>query len=480
MGERGRRTSTSDRESRKAAPRGGDEPVVAAASFRDPRGFVFQRDGRLLRQVNAPHREDYDHLMRSGLYEALTDARLLVPHREVDVGEAATPEAYRVLEPELVTFISYPYEWSFGMLKDAGLATLRIQELALDFGMSLRDASAYNVQFQDGRPVLIDTLSFERLPEGRPWVAYRQFCQHFLGPLAVMSYRDVRLGQLLRAHIDGIPLDLVASLLPRRTWLRPGMLLHVHLHARSQRRRSGAAPASRTFTLNAFRGLLRSLGSAVGRLSWSRGRSTWVDYYREAESYSDTALEHKKDLVARFVDEAAPGVVWDLGGNIGVFSRIASERGIATVCFDVDPGCVEANYREVVARGEANLLPVLMDLTNPSSRIGWENRERMSLADRGPADLVLALALVHHLAIGNNVPLPRLAAYFAGLGDALVIEFVPKSDPMVQDLLATREDIFADYTVEGFERAFADRFEVIRREPVRDSERVLFLMRRLG
>jgi hypothetical protein len=469
VGQRARRT---------ASGRGGAEPVVATGSFRDPRGFVFRRDGRLLRQVNAAHRDDYDHLMSSGLYQALTEANLLVPHREAELAKAANSEAYRVLEPEQVAFISYPYEWPYGMLKDAALATLRIQEVSLDFGMSLRDASAYNIQFHRGSPVLIDTLSFERLREGRPWVAYRQFCQHFLGPLALMSYRDVRLGQLLRAQVDGLPLDLVATTLPGRTRLRPGLLLHIHLHARSQRRHAGAAPPERSFSLKAFRGLLHSLGSAVHRLSWDPGRSTWIAYYQEAESYSDRALEHKKELVSRFVEQIGPDQVWDLGGNVGVFSRIVSDRGVLTVCFDADPACVETNYRTVVARGETNLVPLLMDLTNPSPRIGWENRERMSLVDRGPADLVLALALVHHLAIGNNVPLPRLAAYVAELGRAVVIEFVPKSDPKVQELLAARDDIFPDYTVEGFERAFGEGFDVLGREPLRDSERIVYLMRR--
>jgi hypothetical protein len=471
VGKRARKTS--------AGGSSGAEAAFVAGSFRDPRGFVFQREGRLLRQVNAAHREDHDHLMGSGLYEALTEAGLLIPHREVDAALAVTPEAYRVLEPERVAFISYPYEWSFGMLRDAARATLSIQELALGFGMSLRDASAYNMQFHEGRPVLIDTLSFERLQEGRPWVAYRQFCQHFLGPLALMSHRDVRLGQLLRVHIDGIPLDLVASLLPRRTRLRPGLLLHVHLHARSQRRHAGATTPRGSFGPRAFLGLVQSLRSAVDGLRWDPERSAWVGYYQEAESYSAAALEHKKELVARLVEEVDPGNVWDLGGNVGVFSRLASDRGIFTVCFDVDPGCVEANYRQVAA-GEANLLPLVMDLTNPSSRIGWENRERMSLADRGPADLVLALALVHHLAIGNNVPLPRLGEYLAELGRALVVEFVPKSDAKVRDLLAVRDDIFEDYTAKGFERAFGERFEILRREPVHDSGRVLYLMRRTG
>jgi hypothetical protein len=416
--------------------------------------------------------------MASGLYEKLVAAGLLIPHEET--GDPVTDDAYRVIRPERVGFISYPYEWCFGQLKDAALATLRIQEIALDFGMSLRDASAYNVQFRGGRPVLVDTLSFERVREGVPWVAYRQFCQHFLAPLALMAYRDVRLGQLLRTNVDGIPLDLAASLLPRRARLRFSLFLHLFSHARSQRRHALDAAAPRTgrrFTLRAFRGLIDSLGTAVRRLEWTPGRSVWSAYYAEDLGYSDEAFEHKKELVRKFVEEVAPGTVWDLGGNVGVFARIPAAQGIPTVCFDVDPSCVEANYRQVVADGETNLFPQVLDLTNPSPAVGWANRERQSLVERGPADMALALALVHHLAIGNNVPLPMVAEFLSETCRWLLVEFVPKEDPRVGTLLATREDIFPHYNVEGFERAFARRFHIERREEIRESPRILYLMR---
>lgn len=183
-------------------------------SFRDPSGFVFWRDGVIYRQVNAIYKEDYDHLMSSGLYKALVDAGLLIPHEEVGAEPAVSDGAYKIIRPELVTFVSYPYEWSFSQLKDAALTTLRVQHESMDFGMTLKDCSAYNVQFKDGKPVFIDTLSFERYREGTPWAPYRQFCQHFLAPLALMSHRDVRLSQLLRIHVDGVPLDLASSLLP--------------------------------------------------------------------------------------------------------------------------------------------------------------------------------------------------------------------------------------------------------------------------
>lgn len=465
---------------RRAPPSRLAEDGTLPGSFRDPSGFVFRRAGRLYRQVNRVHREHYELLMRSGLYEALTGAGLLVPHQETDE-PGLTDDADRVIRPEMLPFISYPYEWCFGELRDAALATLRIQKMALAHGMSLRDASAYNIQFRDGRPMLIDSLSFERLPEGRPWVAYRQFCQHFLAPLALMAHRDVRLGQLLRIHIDGVPLDLAARLLPRPARWRPSLFLHIVWHARSQRRHAGAPTSprrERSFSLRAFHGLIESLESGVRKLRWSTGRTTWSGYYEEAQSYLPEAFEHKKELVTKMMDEVAPGDVWDLGGNVGVFARIASERGIPTVCIDADAAAVELNHRRLVERGERNLLPLVGDLTNPSPAIGWENRERQSLAERGPADLALALALVHHLAIGNNVPLRHLAGMFEGMCDALVVEFVPKEDPKVQLLLANREDIFPGYTRDAFESAFAERFEIQRREEIRDSLRTLYLMRR--
>jgi ribosomal protein L11 methylase PrmA len=457
---------------------------IVPSSFRDPSGFVFQRDGDLFRQVNAPWRQNYDLFMGSGLYASLVEAGLLIPHEEADVSMAASGDAHRVLRPERIPFISHPYEWSFSQLKDSALTTLRIQRIALDHGMSLRDASAFNIQFRAGKPILIDTLSFEELGEGKPWVAYRQFCQHFLAPLALASYRDIRLTQLTRVHIDGIPLDLASELLPFRARLRPPLLLHVFFHARSQvRHQSDAAPATakarrtRPFSLQAFRGLIDSLEKAVAKLTWRAGRSPWAGYYAEAESYSAEAMEHKQQLVGSFLDRTTARTAWDLGANIGLFSRLAAAKGIQTVSFDLDPAAVEANYAQVVRERETHLLPLVVDLVNPSPGIGWENRERQSLSERGPTDLVLALALVHHLAIGNNVPLDRLAGFFAGLSTWLIVEFVPKSDPMVQGLLALRQDVFPGYTQQGFEQAFGEHFDIQASEQVKDSDRVIYVMR---
>lgn len=450
-------------------------------SFRDPSGAVFEDNGILKRRVNESYRADFEHLISSGLYEALTDDGSLVPHQDLGVEEADGRGAFKVLLPERIPFISYPYEWCFSAWRDAALLTLHVQSVAMDHGMSLKDASAYNVQFRHGRPILIDTLSFERLREGQPWVAYAQFCRHFLGPLALMATVDVRLGKLARVFLDGIHLDLVSEMLPSRTHLKPGLKIHVHAHAKSQQRHAAAGVsregARGRFTLKAFRGLIDSLRGSIAGLGWEPSGTEWADYYEEADHYSSEAMAAKKAIVARLIDHVGPRSVWDLGANTGLFSRLASERGIDVVAFDVDPAAVERNYRQVRSREERNLLPLVQDLTDPSAAIGWNNSERYSLAERGPTDLVLALALVHHLAIGNNVPLPMFAAGMARLGRHAVIEWVPKTDPKVQMLLASREDVFPTYHRDGFEEALGAHFEILSRDPIGGTERQIYLLR---
>lgn len=449
-------------------------------SFRDPSGFLFQQDGVIYRQVNLVYKDDYDHLMDSGLYQALVDDNLLIPHEEVGI-EPPVPElAYKIIKPEPIPFISYPYEWCFSQLRDAALTTLKVQRKALDFGMSLRDSSAYNIQFKNGRPIFIDTLSFGKYCEGQPWVAYRQFCQHFLAPLALMSYKDIRLSQLLCIYIDGLPLDLTSCLLPWRTRLRFSLLSHIHLHARSQKRFADKPINVGQYRLSryAFLGILNSLESTVKNLKWQPKGTEWADYYQDT-NYSPQAFEHKKTIVAGFLDKVRPATVWDLGANVGVFSRLASDREIPTVSFDVDPAAVEKNYLDCVARGDTSILPLVIDLTNPSPGIGWENKERMSLKERGPADAVLALALVHHLAISNNVPLSRIAGFLSDICHWLIVEFVPKTDSQVQRLLATREDIFPNYTRQAFEQEFSRYFTIDDSADVRESQRTLYLMRRV-
>jgi SAM-dependent methyltransferase len=461
-------------------------PQRDPGSFRDPSGFVFNRGGALLRQINDSFAADWDDLVASGLLTDLQKRHLLIGHETASIDDAALPErAHAVIRPERIDFVSYPFEWSFGMLRDAALLTLEAQSVAFEAGFVLRDATAYNVQFQRGRPILIDTLSFERGVPGAPWIAYRQFCEHFLAPLALMAYRDVRLGLLLRDFIDGIPLDLAARLLPGRTRWNLGLGPHIHVHARAQARFANrgteAAAASRKTSVSPLRqrALIDSLQRTIRKLDWTPEGTEWADY-AEHTSYGEDATAVKDDLVRQFLVAAGGDVVWDLGANTGRFSRIAAELGRRVVAWDVDPAATERHYRLIRRNETEGILPLVLDLANPSPGLGWSGEERRSLEGRANADVVLALALVHHLAIGRNVPLDRIAAFLARLAPGLVMEFVPKEDPMVGRLLATREDVFPEYSLEGFRSAFGGLFEIADEVPVTGTARTLVRMTRRG
>ncbi len=456
-------------------------------SFRDPSGYIYKTDqGTVLRVIREAGRADYDALEQSGLYGELAADGLLVSHRDVTQDYAGQVSgAYKVIQPTQVPLISYPYEWSFSQYKDAALTTLEIHRRALEKGLALKDASAYNIQFVAGQPLFIDTLSFESYEEGKPWVAYRQFCQHFLAPLALMSYTDVSLNKLMRTNIDGVPLSLAAKLLPTRAKARPSLLAHIVVHARSQAQHEGAADQTvqkvRQASLSKARhlALIQNLAGAIKALPAAKKATEWGEYYTFT-NYSKTAFKAKESLVLDLARKAAPRTIWDLGANDGSFSRVVATLGnkVQVASFDIDPNAVEKNYLTVKHQKETTILPLVLDLTNPSPSLGWANRERKSLIERGPADLVLSLALIHHLAISNNVPLTELADFFASVSRWLIMEFVPKGDSKVDKLLATREDIFDDYHEDGFEAAFGKLFRVADSQKVKGSKRTLYLLER--
>ncbi len=452
---------------------------TVSSSFRDPSGFLFTRDKTLYRQINKEYAAIYEKFMSGGLYDQLTKKGWLIPHEETtNIAPINADIAHKVIKPEMINFISYPYEWSFSQLKDAALLTLKIQKIALEKELILKDASAYNIQFCNGKATLIDTLSFDDYTEGKPWDAYRQFCQHFMAPLALMARKDIRLNQLMRVFIDGIPLDLASKLLPWSTRLNLGLATHIHLHANAQKRYSesqGKTGPSATVSKMGMLGLIDSLQSTIKGLDWTPKGTEWAEYY-DITNYSSSAFDQKKNLVREFVKSAGGGKIWDIGANTGEFSRSVVEYG-SVVSFDIDPAAVEKNYRQVKANKETGILPLVLDLTNPSASIGWANSERDSVESRGPADVILALALIHHICISNNVPLENFASYLSKLGKHLVIEFVPKDDSQVKVLLSTRKDIFPNYTLEGFEKAFSSTFEIVRKQPVEGSIRVLYLLK---
>lgn len=452
------------------------------SSFRDPSGRIYKKKGKIYRNIHISYKDDYDHLIQSNLYDELIVKGWLIPHQEIStqVSMLDNDIVYKTILPEMIPFISYPYEWCFSQLKDAAVRTLEIQLLSLKHRMMLKDASAYNIQFRDGNPVLIDTLSFKKIILGEPWPAYQQFCKHFLAPLTLMSNIDSRMNQLTRSFIDGIPLDLTSRILPRSSWIRPTNLIHLHLHAWMQNRHSSTKNSGVEIQKkpvkvkeSGVKAVIESLLKSIKRINFPREQTEWGDYYTDT-NYTERGLKNKIEIVDNLLHKIAPKTVWDIGANNGFFSRLASEKNYLVIAMDGDHEAVEHNYRKSRKNNEKCILPLLMDMTNPSAGIGFNNNERSPLFERGPADLAMALALVHHLAISNNTPFDILSKFFALCCRDLIIEFIPKDDTQVKRLLASREDIFTNYTQVNFEKAFEKYFDICEKFSILDSTRIIY------
>ncbi len=459
----------------------GNKLSPISSSFRDPSGFLFRDNGKIYRTISPIYKHHFDTVFSSGLYDDLTKNGMLISHRDVTpiFKEKFSFEIYKVIEPVQLSFVSYPYEWCFSQLKDAAILTLSIQKKALIHDMILKDATPYNIQFYKGDPILIDTLSFEKYEEGKPWIAYRQFCEMFLAPLCLAAYLDDRLLSYLRVFLEGIPLDLAVKLLPLKARLSMPLLLHIYFHARSQKisPRKYIEEKSAKLSKHGLLGIIDSLESAIRNLRLPEKKTVWSNYYQET-NYTPTAMEGKRKIVASFLGKTGAKSVWDLGANTGEFSNISAKNGIDTVAMDFDYGAVERLYRKVRDQNLENILPLRVDFTNPSPGIGWASEERESLFERGPVDCIMALALIHHLAIGHNIPFDLIASYFQSIANYLIIEFVPKSDSQTQRILSSREDIFTKYSEEFFENEFEKNFKILNKEFIPDSKRTLYLMQR--
>lgn len=448
-----------------------------AASFKDPSGFVFQADGILYRQVNQQYAAQYQRLLRSGLLEQLVEQQLLIPHQELVENLTQSDDWYLTLVPEKIPYISYSYEWSFEQLRDAGLLTLQILRTAISRDMILKDATPYNIQFHKGKPIFIDTLSFEQYDPSQPWVAYRQFCQCFLFPLYLEHYLRTGMQKIIGAYMDGIPVDLTAKLLPFKSRFNGGVWLHVLLQntiAKSGRNTRTAAGFSRNKLLH----LVSHLESILrGFPSGKPLKTTWSTYYGETILSKDYLQEKEKSFRA-LLQEVNAGTVLDLGANDGYFSKILAEGNRQVIATDIDHQCINNLYLHTKKNAIGHILPLVLDIASPSPAIGFHNKERASFHQRIQTELVVALALVHHLVIGRNIPLTDIAAYMNDIAPQLIIEFVDKGDVKVQEMLANRTDIFDTYTEAGFEAAFSGWFHIIRKAPLPHAQRTLYYMKR--
>lgn len=445
------------------------------ASFKDPSGYIFEADGKFYRQVNQYYAPQYRQLMDSGLYEHLVKNHMLVPHEEIDTNFTLDKDWFHTLRLWPITYITYPYEWCFAQLKDAALLTLRILRTALDYGMILKDATPFNIQFYQGRPMFIDTLSFDMYDQRQPWIAYRQFCQSFLFPLYLEHYLKSDIQKILSTYINGIPNDIIAKLLPLKSRLNLGVWLHVYLQNTSGINDKDNKSATR-FSKKKLTDLISHLETIISNFPAEKPyKTTWSNYYDDT-ILSREYLQEKEKIVLDFCGLTGAKTVLDLGANDGYFSKKLAALDMNVVATDTDSRCINKLYLDTRKDGTRNILPLVVDVANPTPAIGFNNKERGAFHERIQTELVLALALIHHLVIGRNIPLPALASYFHRIAPQLIIEFVPKQDEKVKQMLRSRPDIFVDYDQDHFEAAFSAHFTIADQTKIPGTERVLYRM----
>jgi hypothetical protein len=456
--------------------------VVEAGSFRDRTARVFYDRGEVYRGLNQAALKNWQTLSVSRVYERALNEGRVVASELCDLSSLTLPDLSQwaaVLRHEKIPVISYPYEWSFGMLRDAALLQLDLLEGALGEQMTLKDATPYNIQWRGAAPVFVDIASFETWKAGEPWVGYRQFCQLFLYPLLLMAYRGVPFQPWLRGSLEGMDADTCRKLMSARDLLRPGVLSHVVLQAGIQNAYQDTSRNVKTelrdagFGVELIQANVKRLRKLISGLRWKQDRSTWSGY-KDHLPYDADDTVRKQAFVRKVVSTRDWNLVWDLGCNTGSYSRIAAERARTVVALDADHLAIDRFYEELKADGNRKILPLVGNLADPSPDLGWQNLERRRLIARGHPDLVLCLALTHHMVIGANIPLTEWLGWLGDLRADLVIEFVTRQDPMVEKLLRNKAETHDEYDLANFERELNARFSVLQRESLGSGTRFLY------
>lgn len=459
----------------------GTDPTPEPGSYRDPDSAVLRVGDRVLRGLSERGAADWRRLEQSNAFASLTANGSLVGTRRADTEQLLSPRGMpwsEVLEHDPIPTVTYPYEWPFAMLRDAALCELDVLSAALEDGLTLKDGTIYNVQFVGSRPVFIDIGSFAK-GDG-PWPGYRQFCETALFPLLVHAHLGLSHQALMRGRIDGIPAGDARAVFRGRRAFKKGVFKHVVLQAALQSKVTASSESTKQdlakagATIEIAKATARSLRKLVAGLDVSKDRSTWSDY-RTTCTYTSESAAFKRDFVAAAATAQRAHQILDLGANDGEYSVLVAEHCDQVIACDFDELVVDRLYRRLRAEGPANVLPLVIDLTDPSPGIGWNGTERAAWMDRVRPDLALALALIHHLCIGANVPLPMVVEWLHRFGGRVVVEWVDPTDPQAQRLLANKPaGLFGDYTQARFDDLIARRFSVVRRADVPGQPRTLY------
>ncbi|MFI5154760.1 MAG: hypothetical protein ACHQEM_01155 [Chitinophagales bacterium] len=455
------------------------DPIHHPSSFKDPSGFIFNQHGQYYRHIHKEYAPDYKLLMSGGLHEKLVAKKFLIPHTEINENLSGVADWHITLLPEQLAFITYPYEWCFDQLKDVALICLDILRTSIDHGMILKDATPFNFQFHHGRARLVDTLSFVRYDSEKPWIAYRQFCESFLFPLLINHYLQLDGQRFLSIYPEGLPVNMVAKMLPARSRFKLSVWLHVYLQNKISQRHQKNGKSPIAFSKDKLIRLIDHLQSIIGMLKINMdANSDWNNYYVETILGSDY-LQAKERIFRELIHGLEFESALDIGSNDGYFSKILAENKTLVIASDNDAQCLNGLYLKTKSMPGQNIIPILVDLANPSAQSGFRNRERKSFGDRTSSELVSVLAIIHHLVLSRNIPIPDIAILCAELAKKfLIIEFVPLTDSKSVQLIKRKEKFHSPYNVAAFEEAFLEYFDIERKESIPGTERMMYRMKR--
>lgn len=463
-------------------------------SFKDPGGYVFLEGENVYRTINASAEENFQFVLDSGVYESLFHKNHLIGFTQLEkfdhlINAFKGPRGEipsRVLQHPKLPFISYVYEWTFQQLKDATLCHLDIQIDCLEQNIVLSDATPFNIQFVDGRPLHIDVLSFRRYKEGEIWGSYNQFSRLFLLPLLIEAWAGVPFQPLLRGCLEGIKFEDAVKILPKsKLFFNLHGLMHVYLQHVSIAK-ANSSPLNKAESVDQFlpkakyKAILTSLRDFVAELRSNRPTSYWSGYDQN-NTYVTMMRQKKMAFVSEWASQLPlDSSILDVGGNSGDYSVLALEaRAKHAFVIDSDLDSLERAYKRARILSNKNLLPLYIDLADPSPSLGWKQKERMGFNERVNVNGILFLAVIHHLVIGRNIPLQELVQWIIATSPSGIIEFVPKSDPMVKQMLSNREDIFTDYDETCFKRYVTSSAEIVREIRFEQNDRYLIEFKRL-